>query len=121
MLPEIVPGLGMGVAEGATVGALVAEGPIVSVKVGEAAWIWVLVGCTKVGEASGCEVGEDSGVCGTDWVRAARVKTTPVATAPELICPGVAATGKLQAARQVTSRAEMIILYGLFIGEPPRK
>jgi hypothetical protein len=69
-------------------------GPVVAV------WLWVGiwgVGCTPVGEP-----GEVKGVCGADWVNAARVKATLVAMVPESgsVTPPC---GMLQAARMITN------------------
>jgi hypothetical protein len=66
MAPVIVPGFGMGVAEGARVNVIVVVGAKVGGRVGEAEIVWVLVGWLKVGEESGCEVGEDNGLCCED-------------------------------------------------------
>jgi hypothetical protein len=117
----------MGVAEAARVNVIVAVRPIVGVKVGESAIGWVLAGCPRVGEEScrgvgednACKVGDDIGSGWADRVKTANVETTAVATAPELIPPGVAAPGKLQAHRQEVERMERNITNGLFIGEPP--
>jgi hypothetical protein len=56
----------MGVAEGARVNVIVVVGAKVGGRVGEAEIVWVLVGWLKVGEESGCEVGEDNGLCCED-------------------------------------------------------
>ena len=119
MTPSMEPGLGSGVLEGARVSVGVSVNASVGVKMGECATVCVSVGCPGVGEASGSNVGEDHGAGCTDCVKTARVKATAVATAPELVPPGVAAPDKLQAHKHTVKRAETIIMNGLFIGKPP--
>lgn len=121
------PGLGIGVLVGANVIVFVALGPIVGVGEGMGVVVWVLVGCPMVGEVSCSRVGEDNcckvckelGSGWADWVKTANVETTAVATAPELIPPGVAAPGRLQALMQEVKRTERRITDSLFIAEPP--
>ena len=119
MAPAIEPGFGIGVAEGARVNVFVAVDPMVGVKVGESAIVWLLVGCPRVGEESCSNVGEDYGAGCADWVKTAKVKTTSVATTPEFAPPGVAGAAKLQAHRQEDKRAEINNTNFLFIGESP--
>ena len=127
MAPAIVPGLGIAVLVGANVIVFVALGPKVGVREGVGVVVWVLVGCPMVGDVCCSRVGEDNGwkVCKglgvgwADWVKTANVETTAVATAPELIPPGVAAPGRLQALMQEVKRTERRITDGFFIAEPP--
>jgi hypothetical protein len=99
----------MGVFVGTRVSVIVGVTVTVFVKVGVRLTGWVLVGCSRVGEFTG------DGCAGC--VKAARVKTTIVATSSGFVPTGVSAFCRLQAQRKEIKRQEVNRVRDFFMGK----
>jgi hypothetical protein len=99
----------MGVVVGTRVSVIVGVTVTVFVKVGVRLTGRVLIGCSRVGEFTG-----DGGA---GCVKAARVKTTIVATSSGFAPPGVAAFCRLQAQRKEIKRKEVNRVMDFFMGK----
>ena len=109
MLPAIVPGLGIGVSVDAKVGVIVGVMLTVGVKVGGTATVTEMLGCSGIGEANE--------VYSADWVKAARVNATFVATLSEIVLPGVSPFCRLHALIQEINIMDINIEIFFFIGK----